>query len=240
MVVKLTIAYDGSKFYGSAIQPKMKTVQGEIKNVLNILGINSKVHFSGRTDKFVHASSQVVSFALPSYWTDMNLLKDKMSKMVCKAIKIKKISIENDLFHARFSAKKRSYRYIISTKELTPFNYDYFHYIPTLDETIINKAINKLIGTYDFEYFSKQGSEPISTIRTIYSIKLYKYKSYWVFKFTANAYLRSQIRMMVDFLLKISNKKLTIKDLEDQIYKKRLVCTTLAPPNGLYLSRIMY
>jgi len=240
MNIKIVLSYDGTKFNGSQIQPKTTTVQGELQKALKILGIHSKTDFSGRTDKDVHATYQVVSCTIPSYWKDLTKLKDKLNHLICKFIYIKSIKMVSDDFHARFSAKKRSYRYIISTKPLTPFNYNYMYYKPHINIELIKQASKILTGVYDFEYFSKKGSEPISTIREIYSIKIYRYKDMIIINFNANSYLRSQIRMIVDFLLKISDKKLTLEDLKNQLHKKKLVSWTLASPNGLYLSKINY
>ena len=160
--------------------------------------------------------------------------------MLSSSIRIISIKEVPKEFHARFSATKRSYRYIISKKELTAFNSNYMAYKSSLDISLMKIAAKEFIGIHDFEYFSKNGSEPISTIREIYSIKIYEYKDIIVIKFNANSYLRSQIRMIVDFLFKISAKKLTLEDLRNQLNKKKLVSWTLAPPNGLYLSRINY
>ena len=84
------------------------------------------------------------------------------------------------------------------------------------------------------------GSEPKSTIREIFDAKFYKYKDIYVFKFTANSFLRSQIRIMVDFLLKISDGKLTILDLIKQLETQEQVSKTLAPANGLYLTKVIF
>jgi tRNA pseudouridine38-40 synthase len=240
MNVKLIISYDGSKFNGSAIQPHTHTVQGSLEKALKILGIESKTNFSGRTDKDVHATYQVVSFEVPDYWNDLNRLKNKLSNLIDDYIHIKSIEAVDDSFHARFSATKREYRYILSTKPLTPFKKSYLHYHPNLDLELLKGATKELIGRFDFEYFSKTGSDPKSTIREIYNITVYKYKTFIIIKFCANAYLRSQIRMIVDFLLKISDKKLTIEDLQNQLNKKGQVSKTLAPACGLYLSKIVY
>jgi tRNA pseudouridine38-40 synthase len=113
-------------------------------------------------------------------------------------------------------------------------------YYGDINENIIKKASKEFIGIHDFEYFHKKGSEPFSTLREIYDIKFYSYKDIYVFKFTANSYLRSQIRMMVLFLLKISSKELSIDDLKLQLNKKELILKNLASPNGLYLSKIFY
>lgn len=240
MNIKLTISYDGTKFNGSAKQPKKITVQGELENALRTLGIIGKTVFSGRTDKDVHSTNQVVSFKVPSFWEDLNKLKIAIDKLIGHFILIKKIEHVSDDFHARFSAKSREYRYIISMQTTTPFTHNYFYHHKDINLELLKDASKVLIGKYDFSCFSKNGSDPKSTIREIYDIKIYKYKEFMIFKFKANSYLRSQIRMMVSFLLKISDGKLSVKDLENQLLKKEITSKTLAPPNGLYLTRINY
>ena len=101
-------------------------------------------------------------------------------------------------------------------------------------------AIKEFIGIHDFEFYSKKGSEPIQTIREIFDVKFYKYKDYYIFKFKGSSFLRSQIRMMVQMLLNISDGTLSIDNLKNQLLKKEQKLKTLAPPNGLYLSKIIY
>ena len=240
MKIKLTISYDGSNFYGSQIQPDKKTVQSKIEEVFLRLNIDTKFDFSGRTDKGVHAFRQVISCNIPEFWSDLNKLKDTLNKQLDGSIFIRQVvEVKND-FHARFSAKKREYRYLISKKELTPFNNKYLAYYSDIDVEKINEAIKLFIGIYDFEYFSKKGSDPISTIREIYNINFYEYKDIYVLNFKANSYLRSQIRMIVDFIMKISSGKLTLNDLQTQLSKDKLISWTLADASGLYLSKIIY
>ncbi len=239
-MIKLTIAYDGSRFNGSAIQPKTKTVQGEFEKVLKILGIESKSVFSGRTDKDVHSTNQIVSFEVPSFWDDDKRLLETLRHHLYGSIEIKKLERVSKEFHARFSAKKREYRYLISLKKTDPYLYHYVHFHENIDIQLLQKASQILIGVHDFKYFSKTGSDPKSTVREIYRIKIYKHKDLVVLKFEANSYLRSQIRMMVDFLLKISDKKLTLDQLQDQLDCKQMISKTLAPPFGLYLTKIRY
>jgi tRNA pseudouridine38-40 synthase len=240
LIAKLIISYDGSKYFGSQIQMKKDTIHGRIKTALNTLGIFSKIAFSGRTDKNVHASMQVVSFELPIYWKDMNKLKEKLVSFVPPSIVIKSIQKLDSNFHARFSAKKRSYRYIISKKPLNAFNNSYMSYYGHIDISLIKKAAIEFIGIHDFEYFHKHGSDPISTIREIYNIQFYSYKEMYILKFTANSYLRSQIRMIVYALLEVSAKRLSIEDLQKQIKKEKRFTNKLASPYGLYLSKVYY
>ncbi|MEA3513168.1 MAG: tRNA pseudouridine(38-40) synthase TruA [Campylobacterota bacterium] len=240
MRVKLIISYDGTDYFGSQIQPDKITIQDRLTEVFELLNIDTIFDFSGRTDKGVHAFKQVVSCTLPEYWKDLNRLKNNLNKQLDNSIQVRIISKVNDNFHARFSAKKREYRYIISDKKLTPFNSRYVSYYENINENKIRSIIKLFIGIHDFEFFSKKGSDPISTIREIYDIKFYKHKDIYVLNFRANSYLRSQIRMMVDFIMKVSSGKLTQEDLKNQLNKKELISWTLAPSNGLYLSKIIY
>lgn len=240
MKLKLTISYDGSSFFGSQIQPNKITIQSVLNEVFLKLNIDTKFEFSGRTDKGVHAFRQVVSCDIPSFWSDTKKLKKALKKMLPLSISIRKVQIVDNSFHARFSAKSREYRYLIAKKPTTPFNSKYLSYYENIQKDKIKEALKYFVGVNDFEYFSKKGSEPLSTIREIYSIDFYEYKEVYVLRFKANSYLRSQIRMMVDFILKISSGKLTTEDLKTQLNKKELISWTLANPSGLYLSKINY
>ena len=240
MKIKVTFSYDGTLFYGSQIQPDYPTIHSKLLEVLKILNINTSLDFSGRTDKGVHAFKQIVSCIIPNFWKDLNKLQIALNKQLPNSILIRNIQEVDDNFHARFSAKKREYRYLITSKKISPFNTNYISYYETINVEKINSALKLFIGVHDFEYFSKKGSDPLSTVREIYTITLYKFENIYVLNFKANSYLRSQIRMIVDFIMKISSGKLTLNDLQDQLDRKRLISWTLAPSNGLYLSKIHY
>lgn len=238
--VKVTLCYDGSDFWGSQIQPKKKTVHGVLQTALKHLNIDTKLEFSGRTDKDVHAFRQVVSFLLPEYWSDLNKLQKTLNKLLPQSVFIRSIYRVDKEFHARFSAKAREYRYIFTDQKLSPFQTRFISYFETINEKKIQETLKHFYGVHDFNFFSKNGSDPKSTIRELKSIKLYKFQGYYILKFQANSYLRSQIRMMVEFIMKISKGELSLEDLELQLSCKKQISTTLAPPNGLYLSRILY
>ena len=238
--IKFTISYDGSQFYGSQKQPDKKTVQGVLEEVLEVLNIKTKLELSGRTDKDVHAFRQTISCFIPEHYKDLNILKDKINRLLPNSIFVRNIMQVDEAFHARFSAKKREYRYLFTNKALSPFNTNYISYYKIIDEQKINEAIKLFIGVYDFEFFSKTGSEPESTIREIYDIKLYKHKDIFILKFCANSYLRSQIRMIVDAIMKVSSKRLSLDEIKEQLSKKKQHTWTLANPSGLYLSKIIY
>jgi tRNA pseudouridine38-40 synthase len=116
----------------------------------------------------------------------------------------------------------------------------YVTYIKNVDFNLIDESIKLFEGNYDFRYFMKTGSDVRSTIRTIYKSKIYTFKEYKIIYFEANGFLRSQVRMMVDFLLKIGKKELTKEELLEQLKCQEKHSTTLAPPYGLYLCRVVY
>lgn len=240
MKIKFTVSYDGSLYYGSQIQPDFITIQSKIEEVFKLLNIDTTLEFSGRTDRGVHAFRQVISCVIPKFWSDLVKFKTTLNKILPDSIYVRNVSYVDSDFHARFSAKSREYRYLITTKKLTPFNQNYLGYYENINIQNIQDAIKIFKGVHDFEYFSKTGSEPASTIREIYDIKFYQYKELYILKFKGNSYLRSQIRMMVDFIMKISSEKLTLDDLKKQLTKEKLISWTLASPNGLYLSKISY
>ncbi len=241
MQVKVTLSYDGSQFNGYQIQNSgVNTVANKLDKVLKSLEINTKVHASGRTDTGVHATNQVIHFELPTYWTDIEKLKYMLNLKCLPHIYIKEIKVVDTSFHARYSAKRRVYHYLISTKTPSVFLTPYALFVPSIDFTAMQEAVKYFEGEHDFSYFKKsKGSETQST-RIIYKAKFYKYKDFYLFSFEANGYLRSQIRMMVHFLLEINEKRLTPFQLQEQLNLKKRHSTGVVVPNGLYLSRIKY
>ena len=232
------ISYDGSKFFGLQEQTNKKTVIGEIQKALYKLNITSKILHAGRTDRGVHALNQVISFYIPNYW-DIKKLKNILNQILMPEIMFKKIKFTNN-FHPRFNAKKRSYRYILSPYT-NPFIDNYVTYYPnSINNNLIQNALNLLKGEHDFEYFAKTGSDVNNYIREIFDAYILQYKNFHIIKIIGNGFLRGQIRIIVDFLLKINENKLSLKDLELQLNKIKLVNKHLAKPNGLYLERIWY
>ena len=104
----------------------------------------------------------------------------------------------------------------------------------------MKKAIKLFEGTHDFEYFCKMGSEVHSFERIIYNTNIIPHKNYVIIKFIGNGFLRSQIRMMTQFLLDISDNKYSLNDLEMQLNKKKKISTNLISPNGLYFEKVWY
>ena len=238
---KLTISYDGTAFFGSQYQKDKPTVIGEFQKALHHINISEKILMSGRTDKGVHSTGQVAHLDIPQYWTLENF-SYALQNALPKTILIRRIEkVEND-FHSRFSAKKRVYRYIFSTSSNNPFEHKFVTFINSknFDFSKIQNAIKIFQGVYDFENFKKIGSDNSSDIRKIFKTQAYQFQKYYILKFTANSFLRSQVRLMVGALLEIGYGNLDIQELEKFLTYKNKKWKKIAPPNGLYLTRVIY
>jgi len=238
--IKITFSYNGSKFFGSQIQNHQRTVMGEIQNAFKALHVNENIVVSGRTDKGVHALEQVCHLSIPKYLFDLHKLKQNLNYMISSDIYIKNIEFTTQEFHARFSAKKRLYRYIISHDTYNPFLSDLCIFLPYLNAKSINNNMQIFKGIHNFKFFSKKGSGAKCDTREIYKCGAYGHKNYTILYFLGNSFLRSQVRMMCDFLIKIEQKKLTIKELKEQLNLINITSKSLASPTGLYLSKIYY
>lgn len=241
MRIKITVSYNGGYFFGSQKQNEKKTVNGTIENALRELNIISTIQAAGRTDRGVHATNQVLHVDLPPFWRDTEKLKTSLQHKVGKHIYIKKIENVSDSFHARYSAKSRTYRYILKDiKYKNPFEENFVTYVDGIDLISMQTNIKYFIGTHDFRNFTKKNQDISNTTRTIYKAYAYKHKNMIVLYFNANGFLRSQIRMMTSALIKIQQNQLHVEDLKYAIANgKQIQCGT-TEPNGLYLSHIHY
>ncbi|MDM5271162.1 tRNA pseudouridine(38-40) synthase TruA [Sulfurovum sp. zt1-1] len=240
MRVKAVITYDGSAFFGFQRQKSTKeTVTSDIEHALKSLKIDSEITGSGRTDRGVHATGQVIHFDLPSYWNNLEKLKLSLNRKL-NAIAIKHIAKVDDDFHARFSAKKRLYRYVFKTQPPSVFEKNYISYYDQFDKTVLQKALNCFIGQHDFKYFHKTGSDTHTTVRTIYQAKYREKDNYHFIYFEANGFLRSQVRMMIESAMQCAKGEMQLSQLQEQLAGIKKYNHRLAPPEGLYLARILY
>jgi len=240
MRVKAVIAYDGSFFRGFQKQTKTKsTITTSLETALKSLHINSKIVGSGRTDTGVHATGQVIHFDLPNYWNDIEKLRYELNRKL-KHIFIKHITPVDETFHARFSAKKRVYRYVFKRSAPSVFEENYVAQYLEFDSSRLEKALQHFKGKHDFRYFYKTGSDIHTTVREIYQARYRQIGNYHLIYFEANGFLRAQVRMMIGAALECAAKQLTPEMLREQIDGKERYTSSLAPASGLYLARIIY
>ncbi len=239
--VKLTLSYNGAAFMGFQSQTSTdNTVVGTLHAALRRIGIDAVPIGSGRTDRGVHATRQVAHIDLPPYWSNLKKLREMLNLQLPPALRIRRIEPASEDFHARYSARVRSYRYILRAGEPNPFESDFVTFVQRLDEAAIIDAIALFEGEHDFDLFKKTGSDTTHYVRTVFRAYAYRRRGYLILRFDANGFLRSQIRLMVGFLLRISEGKATREQLAEQLACQARHSTDLAPHNGLYLSRVNY
>ncbi len=241
MRIKAVITYDGSAYQGFQKQTSTdKTVTSDIEKALLSLQIDSSIVGSGRTDAGVHATGQVIHFDLPKFWSDLDKLKLNLNRKLTQ-VRFKHISSVSNDFHARFSAKKRLYRYVFKTQKPSVFEQKYISYYPAeFDEVLLTQALALFEGEHDFHYFHKTGTVTHTTVREIYKTNYIQRNNYHYIYFQANGFLRSQVRMMVEAAMQCARGEMTIKQLKEQIECQEKHTTRLAPPEGLYLAKINY
>ncbi len=240
MRVKAVIAYDGSAYHGFQKQTATdKTVTSNIEKALRSLQINSPIVGSGRTDAGVHATGQVIHFDLPEFWSDLDRLKLNLNRKLTE-IQFKHICTVSPDFHARFSARKRLYRYVFKTEKPSVFEQKYISYYPEFDTELLTEALALFTGEHDFNYFHKTGTVTHTTVREIYQVNYIQRNSYHYIYFQANGFLRSQVRMMIEAAIQSAKGDMTVKQLLEQINCQEKHTTKLAPPEGLYLAKILY
>ncbi len=240
---KITLSYNGSRFSGFQIQRndyKIVTVAGHITKALKKININTTITGSGRTDAGVHAMAQVAHCEIPSYWSDFEKLKNTLNYMLAPSVYIKNIEAVPASFNSRFSAHKRLYRYVLYTGTYNPFYAQYALHVKDLDTKKLNIILKNFMGIHDFKYFKKTGSSTKTDVREIFKAGAYEYKNFTILYFLGNSFLRSQVRMMSHFALKVMSENLNLGQLEEQLHTVKKHNTSLVPPSGLYLAKIYY
>jgi tRNA pseudouridine38-40 synthase len=241
---KCIIAYDGSMFCGYQIQPKDRTVQGEIEKALR--RIHKKQHIpvegSGRTDAGVHAHGQVIHFD-----SFLDIPIDKWATVLNTTlpddIVVKSVEEVNSDFHARHMATGKEYHYkVYIGKDRDPFNRHYAHYYPyKLDLNAIEAAMKLFLGTHDFTSFCSAKTKVTSRIRTLKEISFTQEKDELLFKFVGNGFLYNMVRIIMGTLLEVG----TGRKNPDQIpmileQKNRKFAGKTAGAQGLYLWEVFY
>lgn len=244
MRVKCIISYDGSHFSGYQVQPKKRTVQGEIEEALFKLhkGHPIKIHASGRTDAGVHALGQVFHFD-----TNLTIPEEKwpyaLNSLLPEDVVVLEASYVKHNFHARFNATAKEYRYHINQqkmKDVFKRNYS-LHYPYKLDLNAIRQASTHLCGTHDFTSFCVAKTEVDDKVRTIYSIELIEDNSEIIICFFGNGFLYNMVRILVGTLLDVG-QGITDPDSIHSILegRDRSLSGRTVPGHGLFLWKVYY
>ena len=240
-LIKFT--YDGSSYSGFQTQPNLDTIQERMEKALQIINNGKKTNLvaTGRTDKGVHALCQ---YAHADIDVDINeyKLKRAMNSNLPDDIYVIETKNVPDDFHARYNVKSKEYKYYINLGEYNPIERNYvFQYNYLLNKEAMEDAIKVFIGTHDFRAFVTESKEKENCIRTINYANVEQQENKLVITFRGDGFLRYQVRNMVGILIKVGENKISTKDVEKILLSKdRTTTGKTAPPEGLYLTNVIY
>ena len=242
---QILIEYAGTNFRGWQVQKKGKTVQGLIqKKISNLLKEKIILLGSGRTDTGVHAIEQSAHFDCKNRIKYLDRFLKSINYFLNRdGIAILKIKKRGKNFHARFSAKMRIYKYIIINRLSGPVleKNRGWHIMKELDLDAMKKGATKLVGTNDFSTFRASSCRAKSPIKTMKLVKIKSSRNKIEIEFRSQSFLQQQVRSMVGCLKYLGENKWTLNKFEKVMKsKKRTQCAPPAPPEGLFLARVLY
>lgn len=239
---KLIFSYCGTRYFGYAKQPNERSIQEDVEKVLStILNEEIILYASGRTDKGVHAINQVAHFETSKDINDLNKFRHSLNKLIDSDIYFKSVQLVDANFHARFSAKRKIYQYVLNLKEYVPFFKDLELYISDLDVSKIIEASKLFIGEHNFQDFTSKKEDEGNFIRTIFDINFSIRNDRLFIVFEGNGFMRYEIRKLVGTLIEIGKSKIDKSFILSHLdQKERNIVSYQAPAKALYLKEVIY
>jgi tRNA pseudouridine38-40 synthase len=249
MNYKLLLQYDGTDFHGWQIQANLRTVQGQITRVVSLLdGREVSVHGSGRTDAGVHAEGQVANVNLQREFTPEKL-RAAINGNLDPDVRVLSVDIVADSFHARYSAKGKTYCYrVVQGAVMSPFWRRYaIHEVRALDLEALRRTAGLFIGKHDWTAFSAAQSDAESRVRTVTQLDVSRIGddrarcNLIEFTISADGFLRYMVRSIVGTLLAVGRNEIDERQLTRAIGDgDRSLAGPTAPASGLTLVKVEY
>ena len=243
---RIDIEYDGRAYAGWQRQADLNTVQAAIEAAIH--GFTSQavtIRGAGRTDAGVHATGQVAHFDL-----DRPLSADKVQgalnahlKLAGERVAVLSARLVQDDFDARFSAKARHYLYVILNRRAPAalMSGNVWHVPRQLDADAMHEAAQQLLGKHDFTTFRSVQCQSDSPVKTLDRLDVRRQGDLIEVHSSARSFLHNQVRSMVGSLKRVGEGGWSAGDLRATLEAAdRARCGTVAPPDGLYLTRVDY
>jgi tRNA pseudouridine38-40 synthase len=252
--LRLTLSYDGADLAGWQVQPGRATVQGALASAIGRLsGENVLPQGSGRTDAGVHALAQVASFATASTIPTENWTQ-ALNDILPASIRVLKVTEAAPEFHARKSARAKTYRYRIHRGAICPpFLARYvWHYPYPLEESGMVAAARVVVGEHDFTSFAAVDAERVeriaagedvhtTNIRTIFASSWTREGEELIYSVRGSGFLHHMVRNLVGTFLLLGKGTVSLEDLRRILdARERTAAGATAPASGLYLVEVEY
>jgi tRNA pseudouridine38-40 synthase len=242
VIVRLTLAYDGSGFRGWAKNSGQRTVEGVLSDALSrALGDDPKLSVAGRTDAGVHARGQVVSFVADDD-VDLERLQRSVNGMLAPEIVANEVRRAPERFNARHSAAAREYRYRIDTGSWPdPFEARFVWHRPgELAVTSMRGAARTILGEHDFASFCRRPQSG-GTVRRLERLSIARVGDRIDISARANAFLHQMVRALVGTLVSVGDGRLDARAVQEILVERdRRRTPQMAPAHGLTLERVIY
>lgn len=241
----LTIEYDGGRFYGWQRQEKgIRSVQQTIEEAYEkFQGHPVTLYGAGRTDTGVHATGQVAHLDDPKEIDPYRMMSALNAYLLKKGVCIVGVRRVEDDFHARFSAKSRTYLYKILNRRMHPvldLN-RVWHVILPLDIDLMRQGANLLLGTHDFTSFRSVKCQASSAVRTLDAFDIWQEGAYIYSRIQSRSFLHNQVRIMMGTLAGIGHGRWKPEIITEMFeHTNRVMSGQTAPSCGLYLINVGY
>jgi tRNA pseudouridine38-40 synthase len=238
---RLDFAYHGAGFYGYAAQPDVRTVQQDLETALAHHSGPVTTLVSGRTDKGVHASAQVVSFTSERQLHAARVVRS-LNRQLGPEIAVYSLTVAPDDFHARFSATGRAYTYLVLNRDTPdPLRADVTWHVPDrLDLAAMNDAAGHLVGQRDFASFCRKAAGR-STIRDVRTAEWSRRGDLVRFDIAASSFCHQMVRSIVALGVDVGRGRIATEAVPDIIGAgDRHLARGVAPPRGLTLVRVEF
>ncbi len=240
--IRITVEYDGTSFAGWQRQSgTIVTVQGVIEVALGtILQENISLAAAGRTDKGVHAKAQTANFFTASLMEPSRIVHS-LNSLLPKTVRISHPAEVDAGFHSRHSAREREYRYFLLEEPSALYGRFAGCSFGKLDFAIMQQMAALMVGTHDFSAFSKEDRDNPGRICRVINCKWYRYKHFLVLRISADRFLRSMVRYLVDAMIDAGKGSLSIEEFS-RMLESGVMTSQLNPafPGGLFLWKVRY
>lgn len=241
--MRLDICYDGTRYKGWQRLPgKAATIQEKLEECLSkILSEPVRITGSGRTDAGVHAEGQVANFFCASSMSAEDILAE-LRRYLPEDIGIKSCIEVPERFHARLSAKRKTYRYRLWTEaEPCVFERKYVAvFRETLDEDAMRAAAELFLGKHDFRAFCTNSHMKKSTVRTIDALEIQRKGAELDITVSADGFLYNMMRILVGTLVEVGRGEREVCSIPSLFGAARAEAGFLAPAQGLCLMEVIY
>ena len=241
MNLKLTLEYDGSRFYGWQLQPELRTVQGELERALEILLKEKiRVNVAGRTDTGVHAYGQVINFHTATEHIPETMPRS-LNGILSHDVVVKRAEIARPDFHARYDALSRQYSYVLSRYPVAIGRQYAFFCKFHLDLEAMRQASQCLLGEHNFRAFCSTSTEDPHYLSRVEAIEWEDLGEKIVMRVRANRFLRSMVRIIMGTLIDVGRQKLAVDEVSRILESgQRTKAGFTAPPHSLFLEKVFY